>query len=441
MIEEEPKETTPPLAPYVPRVPFPQRKQGLTFTTVKPNGDRSNIPIVLGGLITHLALKEGLDEAHHTPVPSPITLDQHYITITGWLSVEFGNFSWLIEKSHRRSISLPSPDLTKIFPQQPSYLLGIPSDSPPPAAPTRTYYRRESAGPSSSSTTPHVPYDNEAIMAGIRELQLGQQGLYSRIQTLETNFRLSTHPVYDYFCRQGHIPKDASHPSWVETNPGNTLFVTGLSSRVTQRELEDFFSKEGKVSSVFLVMEPRTRISRGFAFVTMDTVEDADRCIKYLNQSVLEGRYITVEKDIVVNSVVGMVVVMTMIIGGHQDVHHIEVVEVILLAAPLMLKGQGGTGQGHTLLMEAQTEDMGVALVPMADKRIVVSYLEMNGDYNTLLSNHVALYDSSIYRAMYLLLSELKAEFSCCVEVSGVGYMLSLLFNGGLVVVSTKYSA
>lgn len=51
-----------------------------------------------------------------------------------------------------------------------------------------------------------------------------------------------------------------------------------------------------QVSSVFLVMEPRTRISRGFAFVTMASLEDADRCIKYLNQSVLEGRYITVEK-------------------------------------------------------------------------------------------------------------------------------------------------
>lgn len=80
-------------------------------------------------------------------------------------------------------------------------------------------------------------------------------------------------------------------------NPGNTLFVTGLSSRVTERDLQEHFSKEGKVSSVFLVVEPRTRISRGFAFVTMDGVEDADRCIKYLNQSVLEGRYITVEKS------------------------------------------------------------------------------------------------------------------------------------------------
>ncbi|XVF15980.1 hypothetical protein REPUB_Repub09cG0202500 [Reevesia pubescens] len=78
-------------------------------------------------------------------------------------------------------------------------------------------------------------------------------------------------------------------------NPGNTLYVTGLSQRVTERDLEEHFSKEGKVASCFLVVEPRSRISRGFAFVTMDTVEDANRCIKYLNQSVLEGRYITVE--------------------------------------------------------------------------------------------------------------------------------------------------
>ncbi|XP_054823720.1 serine/arginine-rich splicing factor SR45a [Prosopis cineraria] len=80
-------------------------------------------------------------------------------------------------------------------------------------------------------------------------------------------------------------------------NPGNTLYVTGLSSRVTERDLEEHFSKEGKVASCFLVVEPRTRISRGFAFVTMDSVEDANRCIKYLNQSVLEGRYITVEQS------------------------------------------------------------------------------------------------------------------------------------------------
>ncbi|XP_042468017.1 serine/arginine-rich splicing factor SR45a-like [Zingiber officinale] len=80
-------------------------------------------------------------------------------------------------------------------------------------------------------------------------------------------------------------------------NFGNTLYVTGLSSRVTERDLEHHFSKEGKIVGCHLVVEPRTRASRGFAFVTMDNVKDADRCIKYLNQSILEGRYITVEKS------------------------------------------------------------------------------------------------------------------------------------------------
>ncbi|XP_004512184.1 uncharacterized protein [Cicer arietinum] len=82
-----------------------------------------------------------------------------------------------------------------------------------------------------------------------------------------------------------------------DRNAGDTLYVTGLSSRVTEKDLEEHFSTEGKVASCFLVVEPRTRISRGFGFVTMESVEDASRCVKYLNQSVLEGRYITVERS------------------------------------------------------------------------------------------------------------------------------------------------
>lgn len=44
------------------------------------------------------------------------------------------------------------------------------------------------------------------------------------------------------------------------------------------------------------MLDPRTRESRGFGFVTMDHLDDAERCIKYLNRSTLEGRMITVEK-------------------------------------------------------------------------------------------------------------------------------------------------
>ncbi|CAN1178384.1 Serine/arginine-rich splicing factor SR45a [Linum perenne] len=76
----------------------------------------------------------------------------------------------------------------------------------------------------------------------------------------------------------------------------NNLYVTGLSTRVTSTDLEKFFGKEGKVLNCNLVCDPRSKESRGFAFVTMETKDDADRCIKYLNRSVLEGRLVTVEK-------------------------------------------------------------------------------------------------------------------------------------------------
>ncbi|GAB2273891.1 Serine/arginine-rich splicing factor SR45a [Dionaea muscipula] len=79
-------------------------------------------------------------------------------------------------------------------------------------------------------------------------------------------------------------------------NPGNNLYVTGLSSRVTESDLEKFFSKEGKVIECHLVRDPRSKESRGFGFVTMETTRDANSCVKYLHRSVLEGRLITVEK-------------------------------------------------------------------------------------------------------------------------------------------------
>ncbi|KAF3439532.1 hypothetical protein FNV43_RR17810 [Rhamnella rubrinervis] len=79
-------------------------------------------------------------------------------------------------------------------------------------------------------------------------------------------------------------------------NPGNNLYVTGLSPRITKRELEKHFATEGRVVDVHLVVDPWTRESRGFGFVTMSTLEEADRCIKYLDRSIIEGRVITVEK-------------------------------------------------------------------------------------------------------------------------------------------------
>ncbi|KAF2611839.1 hypothetical protein F2Q70_00013057 [Brassica cretica] len=58
-------------------------------------------------------------------------------------------------------------------------------------------------------------------------------------------------------------------------NPGNTLYVTGLSTKVTDKDLEAHFSKQGNVASCVLMLDPHTRESRGYAFVTMDSLRDA----------------------------------------------------------------------------------------------------------------------------------------------------------------------
>ncbi|KAI7729697.1 hypothetical protein M8C21_000985 [Ambrosia artemisiifolia] len=79
-------------------------------------------------------------------------------------------------------------------------------------------------------------------------------------------------------------------------NPGNSLYVTGLSRRITKSELEKHFSAEGKVEDVRLVTDPWTRESRGFGFVSMSSIKEAESCIKHLDGSVLDGRVITVEK-------------------------------------------------------------------------------------------------------------------------------------------------
>eukprot|EP00271_Cylindrocystis_brebissonii_P007534 TRINITY_DN210_c0_g1_i3.p1 TRINITY_DN210_c0_g1~~TRINITY_DN210_c0_g1_i3.p1 ORF type:complete len:231 (+),score=45.26 TRINITY_DN210_c0_g1_i3:121-813(+) len=92
-------------------------------------------------------------------------------------------------------------------------------------------------------------------------------------------------------------PRDDDRgPNEDNANPGNNLYVTGLSMRVTEDELLKHFEREGKVLECRLVVDPRTKESRGFAFVTMAEVDDAEACIKYLNKSTLEGRVISVER-------------------------------------------------------------------------------------------------------------------------------------------------
>ena len=74
----------------------------------------------------------------------------------------------------------------------------------------------------------------------------------------------------------------------------NRLFVGNLSFNTTENDLQDAFAAHGTVTEANLMMDRTTNRSRGFAFVTMGTGEEAQSAIAALNGTSLDGRAITV---------------------------------------------------------------------------------------------------------------------------------------------------
>lgn len=72
------------------------------------------------------------------------------------------------------------------------------------------------------------------------------------------------------------------------------LFIGNLPYSVDDRELEETFSKAGKVESATVITQRETGRSKGFGFVEMATAEEAKAAIELLNDSELAGRKIVV---------------------------------------------------------------------------------------------------------------------------------------------------
>src|ERR1700704_6583176 len=77
---------------------------------------------------------------------------------------------------------------------------------------------------------------------------------------------------------------------------GTKLYVGNLSFNTTENELQELFSQAGTVQEVSLMQDKFTGKSRGFAFVTMGSDEDAQNAISKLNGQTLENRALTVNE-------------------------------------------------------------------------------------------------------------------------------------------------
>jgi len=74
----------------------------------------------------------------------------------------------------------------------------------------------------------------------------------------------------------------------------NKLFVGNLSFTTAEGVLMETFAAYGTVSEAILMTDKMTGRSRGFAFVTMSTDEEAQAAIDGLNGKELDGRRINV---------------------------------------------------------------------------------------------------------------------------------------------------
>jgi len=77
---------------------------------------------------------------------------------------------------------------------------------------------------------------------------------------------------------------------------GNKLYVGNLSFDTTENDLQDLFSGAGTVREAVLIQDKMTGKSRGFAFVTMSTDEEAQAAVSQFNGKDLQGRSLTVNE-------------------------------------------------------------------------------------------------------------------------------------------------
>jgi RNA recognition motif-containing protein len=74
------------------------------------------------------------------------------------------------------------------------------------------------------------------------------------------------------------------------------LLVRNLARSTTEAELRTLFEAYGKVQSCTVVIDNKTRVSKGFGFVEMPKPGEAKAAMKNINYKDLDGNKIRVKK-------------------------------------------------------------------------------------------------------------------------------------------------
>jgi RNA recognition motif-containing protein len=74
------------------------------------------------------------------------------------------------------------------------------------------------------------------------------------------------------------------------------VYVGSLPYATTDQKLEEIFSRYGTVASARVILDRLTGRSKGFGFVEMSSIDEAQAAIEALNGSRLDGRTLSVNE-------------------------------------------------------------------------------------------------------------------------------------------------
>ena len=106
--------------------------------------------------------------------------------------------------------------------------------------------------------------------------------------------RLSLDGTYEDTLVNRDSPANHEQPS-PQSDQRRSLFVRSLPATVTTERLTEHFSQSYPLKHATVVLDPQTKVSKGYGFVTFADPEDAHAAHAELNDSVLDGRKIKVE--------------------------------------------------------------------------------------------------------------------------------------------------
>ncbi|XP_042028470.1 28 kDa ribonucleoprotein, chloroplastic-like [Salvia splendens] len=92
------------------------------------------------------------------------------------------------------------------------------------------------------------------------------------------------------------VEGDGSEESFVQPSEEAKLFVGNLPYDIDSEKLAQLFDQAGVVEISEVIYNRQTDQSRGFGFVTMSTVEEAEKAVEKFNGYDINGRVLTVNK-------------------------------------------------------------------------------------------------------------------------------------------------